>query len=1014
LVAQTYGTGSNGDYFGYDAVGRPTVKIQQTGTVNYQISAGYNLAGGITSVTYPSGHAISNLYDAAGRLTTFSGNLGDGASRTYADNINYSSFGGLTRERFGTDTSIYHKTFYNIRGQLFDTRVSSVNDTWDWNRGRLILYYSSNHLWGQSGADNNGNVRFAETWIPPENATLDQAQVLIEQAYNYDALNRLTSVTEQKIEMPAWVWQQQLQQSYSYDRYGNRTINAAQTWGTGVNNKQFTVDASTNRLGVPNGQPGAMSYDTAGNLTNDTYTGAGNRTYDAENKITSAWGGNNQAQLYAYDASGQRIKRTVNGTETWQVYGIGGELLAEYPVNGATASPQKEYGYRNGQLLLTAEAGSAGTQNVNWTNAVGVSISGNNLTRTIAGDSWSTGAISSQIISSGDGYAEFTAGETNKRRAVGLTSNTSVIGFVHISYGMILGDDGTITINESNGVYGVFGTYTTGDKLRVSIESGVVKYRKNGTLLRTSTVAPTYPLYAGAALYTNASTVTGAVVTSNLHSAIWTNGVGVSISNNNLTRTMAGDGWSTGATSSQSIASGDGYAEFTATETNKKRSVGLTSNTSVTTFHHITYGMVLGDNGTITIHEGTGVYGVFGTYATGDKLRVAIEGGVVKYRKNGTLVRTSTLAPTYPLYAGAAIYSNAGTVTNAVLTSGSIGSTTQFRWLVTDHLGTPRMIFDQTGDLANMTRHDYLPFGEELLPPTGGRTAAMGYAGGDGVRQQFTAKERDIETGLDYFLARYYSSSQGRFVSVDPSRKSVSPIDPQSWNRYTYSLNKPLTYIDQNGKWPTKIHDLIVDRALPRLSAAQRQEIKNGSWSVDDPLKGGQNTDRSNEHGMTIPEQSQDEAAANADTFINRNVDAAKYNFEHHGLTSSLYDFGRAFHTVSDMTSPAHEGYQVWRTFDTRSHMKRESSINHFYMGLAVGATLALYKYTYGQVELDRATGYTPGSENDPNVEAIRAQYGGPGSSQYAEAEALYDYRRGLREGLDFDWGRQRGRRGAR
>lgn len=61
-----------------------------------------------------------------------------------------------------------------------------------------------------------------------------------------------------------------------------------------------------------------------------------------------------------------------------------------------------------------------------------------------------------------------------------------------------------------------------------------------------------------------------------------------------------------------------------------------------------------------------------------------------------------------------------------------------------------------------MKRHDYLPFGEELFAGTGGRTVALGYAG-DGVRQQFTLKERDIETGLDYFL----SSTQGRFTSPD-------------------------------------------------------------------------------------------------------------------------------------------------------------------------------------------------------------------------------------------------------
>ena len=71
-------------------------------------------------------------------------------------------------------------------------------------------------------------------------------------------------------------------------------------------------------------------------------------------------------------------------------------------------------------------------------------------------------------------------------------------------------------------------------------------------------------------------------------------------------------------------------------------------------------------------------------------------------------------------------------------------------WLIGDHLGTPRMIVDQSGSLANMKRHDYPPFGEELVAGTGGRTIAQGYSA-EGVRQQFTLKERDVETGLDYF-----------------------------------------------------------------------------------------------------------------------------------------------------------------------------------------------------------------------------------------------------------------------
>jgi RHS repeat-associated protein len=69
----------------------------------------------------------------------------------------------------------------------------------------------------------------------------------------------------------------------------------------------------------------------------------------------------------------------------------------------------------------------------------------------------------------------------------------------------------------------------------------------------------------------------------------------------------------------------------------------------------------------------------------------------------------------------------------------------------------------------------------------------------DGIRQRFTQKERDNESGLDYFLARYYSSAQGRFTSVDPSMTSARAIHPQSWNRYSYTINNPLRYTDPTG-----------------------------------------------------------------------------------------------------------------------------------------------------------------------------------------------------------------------
>ena len=70
-----------------------------------------------------------------------------------------------------------------------------------------------------------------------------------------------------------------------------------------------------------------------------------------------------------------------------------------------------------------------------------------------------------------------------------------------------------------------------------------------------------------------------------------------------------------------------------------------------------------------------------------------------------------------------------------------------------------------------------------------------------GVELPFlTSKERDNETGLDYFLARYYSNVQGRFTSVDPEQEGARTDDPQSWNGYGYARSSPLVYSDPDGR----------------------------------------------------------------------------------------------------------------------------------------------------------------------------------------------------------------------
>jgi RHS repeat-associated protein len=64
----------------------------------------------------------------------------------------------------------------------------------------------------------------------------------------------------------------------------------------------------------------------------------------------------------------------------------------------------------------------------------------------------------------------------------------------------------------------------------------------------------------------------------------------------------------------------------------------------------------------------------------------------------------------------------------------------------------------------------------------------------------YTGKERDQETGLDYFGARYYGSALGRFTSPDEPFADQHPEDPQSLNLYGYVRNNPLNKTDPNGR----------------------------------------------------------------------------------------------------------------------------------------------------------------------------------------------------------------------
>ena len=173
-----------------------------------------------------------------------------------------------------------------------------------------------------------------------------------------------------------------------------------------------------------------------------------------------------------------------------------------------------------------------------------------------------------------------------------------------------------------------------------------------------------------------------------------------------------------------------------------------------------------------------------------------------------------------------------------------------------DPVGTERAQFSGTQQpLASFTSN---PFGDNQQTT----------AGSSADTTHFTGKERDAESGLDYFGARYYASSMGRFMSPDPMLIMKQKMtDPQQWNMYSYVRNNPLKMVDTNGKWPTDIHNQIIDRAFPGLSSHQRDVLKSASAGMDHCLT-CQMEKNSYQHSMRAPDQNPAEAKQESQNYI--------------------------------------------------------------------------------------------------------------------------------------------------
>jgi RHS repeat-associated protein len=171
------------------------------------------------------------------------------------------------------------------------------------------------------------------------------------------------------------------------------------------------------------------------------------------------------------------------------------------------------------------------------------------------------------------------------------------------------------------------------------------------------------------------------------------------------------------------------------------------------------------------------------------------------------------------------------------------------RYYLADHLGTTQVELSAGG--YPVWEGQFAPFGQELdTQPTA-------------MRYKFTGKERDAESGLDYFGARYYASSLGRWMIPDWSAKE-EPVpyaklgDPQSLNLYSYVLNKPVSLSDPDGH-------------------CGQQPIDEGSECQTTP-EGFDSPEQAKSENLEKSEAQQTQSAGTGQLMDNREVQIASFN----------------------------------------------------------------------------------------------------------------------------------------
>jgi RHS repeat-associated protein len=347
-----------------------------------------------------------------------------------------------------------------------------------------------------------------------------------------------------------------------------------------------------------------------------------------------------------------------------------------------------------GKVLATKT--DHGKTSLGWKDLVAVATTDNSITNTSSYDGWGvSGCASTDLLAANaDGWVETVVGETNTYRMIGFSSVNADASYASIQYAAYLGTASLEVYENGVPMYYDYGRTQkkAGDVVRVSRESGVIKYYYNGTVFYTSASQSTEALLIDVSIYSaggtlkNISTSFGSKQQTSTTRTFeydhagrllktwhqvgnpdatihWKDLEGVTATGNTLTKTAA-DGWDGGAASVETLPAGtDGWAEFTVASLAHYQMLGLSATNQNASYATINYALYQNLN-TLHVYENGSYMGLNTPLAVGDIARVERNGTTVRYYLNGNLQSTSSSPSSDQLLVDVSQYSNGASLQN--------------------------------------------------------------------------------------------------------------------------------------------------------------------------------------------------------------------------------------------------------------------------------------------------------------------------------------------------------------